>query len=76
MSGTSLAALLAMIPAMVGPLPLEQGSRALLVAICGGGTVEIALDQDQGSAPMPATTPCCAKGCRSSDKRRNTPRDN
>lgn len=72
----SLPALLALIPAMLGPLPLEQGSRALVLAICGGGVVEISLDKEGGTMPMPATTPCCAKGCRSSSRRRHTDCDN
>jgi hypothetical protein len=76
MTGAALAALVALVPAMIGPLPLEQGSEALLLAICGGGTIEIAIDGDEGTLPMPATTPCCAKGCRSSDKRRATTGDN
>jgi hypothetical protein len=76
MTGASFVALMALVPAMVGPLPLEQGSEALLLAICGGGTIEIAVDRDEGSLPMPAMTPCCAKGCRSSEKRRATNGDN
>ena len=76
MTGASLVAFVVLVPAMVGPLPLEQGSEELLLAICGGGTFEIAVDNDDGSLPMPATTPCCAKGCRRSDKRRVTNGDN
>lgn len=76
MTGATLPALMALIPAMIGPLPLEQGSRALLLAVCGGGSIEITLQGEEGTMPMPATTPCCAKGCRSSDKRRNTNSDN
>ena len=70
MIDASLPALLALIPAMIGPLPLEQGSRALVLAICGGGGMEITVPMDGGTAPMPATTPCCAKGCRTSGRRR------
>ena len=76
MMGAPFIALLALVPAMVGPLPLEQGRQALVLAICGGGSMEIALERDEGTAPMPATTPCCAKGCRSSGKKRNTTSDN
>ena len=76
MTLASFPALVALIPAMVGPLPLEQGSTAIMLAICGGGSVEVALDTGEDPAPMPATTPCCAKGCRTADKRRNTSGDN
>jgi hypothetical protein len=76
MTGASFIALLALVPAMIGPLPLEQGSQALVLAICGGGSIEITLEKGEGTAPMPATTPCCAKGCRSSGKKRNTTSDN
>lgn len=76
MTTATTAALVALIPAMIGPLPLERGSEALMIAICGGTEVELAFGREGGSMPMPATTPCCAKGCRNSDKRRNTDRDN
>ena len=66
----ALPALLALVPAMVGPLPIEQGSRSLLLALCGGGSVRIALESDDGTLPAPATTPCCAKGCHSAERRR------
>ena len=32
----ALPALVALLPAMIGPLPLAQGSRSLLLALCGG----------------------------------------
>ncbi len=69
-TAASLAALAALLPAMVGPLPVEQASNSLLLALCGGGQIEIALEDGGESAPPLATTPCCAKGCRSKDKRR------
>lgn len=69
-SVTSLTALAALLPAIVGPLPVEQARNSLLLALCGGGQVEIALGGEEGSVPPLATTPCCAKGCRSSEKRR------
>ncbi|GAA0280775.1 hypothetical protein GCM10009127_22490 [Alteraurantiacibacter aestuarii] len=70
MSLTALLAALAMLPAMLGPLPLEQGSEFIALALCGGGSVNVA--RDRGASPLPgaATTPCCAKGCRGSSKRR------
>ena len=79
MSLAPFPALVALLPAMIGPLPLERGSDALLLALCGGGHVAISLNEGDGPAPLPATTPCCAKGCRTGDKagkRRNTLRDN
>ncbi len=76
MTMATIAALVALVPAMIGPLPLERGSEALMIAICGGTEVQLALGREGGSTPMPATTPCCAKGCRSSDKRRDADRDN
>jgi hypothetical protein len=63
-------ALFALLPAMVGPVPLEQGSRSLVLALCGGGSMEIALRSDDGTLPAPATTPCCAKGCHNSERRK------
>lgn len=63
-------ALVALLPAMVGPLPLELGSRSLLLALCGGGSVEIALQGEGGTLPAPATTPCCVKGCHNSERRK------
>lgn len=76
MIDANLPALLALLPAMLGPLPVEQGSRALVLAICGGGMIEISIDREDGTVPMPATTPCCSKGCRSSSRRRSTDCDN
>lgn len=54
--------LLALLPAMVGPLP--QAGAKLKMPLCNGGTMELPLP-----APAPGTQPCCAKGCRSSDRR-------
>jgi hypothetical protein len=76
MTVATTAALVALVPAMIGPLPLEQGGQALMIALCGGGEMELAAGRDNGTIPMPASTPCCAKGCRSGDKRRNTIGDN
>ena len=70
MSGASVVGLVALFPAIVGPLPLEEGSRALVLALCGGGSIEIALESDDGTLPAPATTPCCAKGCHSGERKR------
>jgi hypothetical protein len=70
MSGVSIPALMALLPAMVGPLPMEQGSAALVLALCGGGEVTISLDGEGETVPLQATTPCCAKGCRSREKRK------
>lgn len=67
---TSVTALAALLPAMVGPLPVEQARNSLIIALCGGGEIELALEGEEGSAPPLATTPCCAKGCRSSSEKR------
>jgi hypothetical protein len=76
MIDANLPALLALLPAMLGPLPAEQGSQALMLAICGGDGLAITVPLDDGVVPMPATTPCCAKGCRTSSRRRIGNRDN
>ena len=70
MNGMTITSLLALFPAMVGPLPIEEGSRALVLALCGGGNIEIALESDDGTLPAPATTPCCAKGCHTGERKR------
>jgi hypothetical protein len=70
MTGASLAGLLALIPAMVGPLPLDNGHPSLLLALCGGGSVEVALQREDGNLPAPPSTPCCAKGCHSAERKR------
>ncbi|GEM_PF-2567239 len=73
MTGASLAlALTALVPAISGPLPIEQGRAMILeLAMCNGGTVRIPVERDLPA--VPATTPCCAKGCRS--RKRATPFD-
>lgn len=64
-------ALVALVPAMTGPVGSTEGGSAAgsaFVALCGGGTMVIPFD----GQPMrgPATAPCCAKGCQSRDRRR------
>jgi hypothetical protein len=58
---------LALVPAAVDPSLLLRG-ETLTVTLCGGGTASIPLDN-----PLPGSNNavCCAKGCRSSEKRRN-----
>lgn len=70
MSGITIPAIFALLPAMVGPLPVEQGGAALILALCGGGEVTIGLARGDETLPAPATTPCCVKGCRNSEKRK------
>ncbi len=62
--------LLAMVPAMVGPVPLA--ARSVTVALCSGGVTTIPLDQP--AAPGTGTTPCCAKGCHTSSSRKRLDR--
>lgn len=69
MSMGTLPALIALLPAMVGPLPLEQGAGQIMLALCGGGNIALQINGDEGRLPGPAMTPCCAKGCRNSEKR-------
>ena len=53
----------ALIPAMLGPIPQAEGD-ALVVALCGGGTISIPLN-DGGERPAPA--PCNFKACHGGD---------
>ncbi len=62
--------LLAMIPAMVGPLPLA--ARSIVVPLCSGGVTTIPLDPP--AAPGTGTTPCCAKGCHTGSSRKRLDR--
>lgn len=55
-------AIAALIPAMIGPLPPAEG-EALVVALCGGGTISIPLGGDE---PIPAP-PCNFKACHGGD---------
>ena len=59
-------ALLALLPAMTGPLAAAE--RSLEVALCNGGSLSLPL----GGTPAPAegSRPCCAKGCHSSSSRK------
>ncbi len=70
MNLASISGALALLPAMVGPLPLDQGHPSLMLALCGGGMVEVGLQRDDGTAPAPASTPCCAKGCHSGQRKK------
>lgn len=60
-------AALALVPAAVNPSLLLRG-ETLAVTLCGGGSASIPLDN-----PLPGSNnaACCAKGCHSSEKRRN-----
>lgn len=54
----SLAALVAMVPAMIGPL--QASARTVAIPLCNGGTASIPLDAPK----LPGEQgPCCAKGC-------------
>ena len=59
----------ALLPAMTAPsegAPHVSTAAAVVVALCNGGTMSLPL----GNGSPPGTAPCCAKGCRSGDKRR------
>ena len=66
---TDLFALVAMIPALSNaPVPHSGESGTIVLALCQGG--HIAIETGKG-APLPVgTSPCCAKGCRSSERRK------
>jgi hypothetical protein len=61
----SLFAVCAMVPAMAGPLRAEP---ELSVRLCGG-SARIAVPTGGPSLPGGSATVCCAKGCRSEEKR-------
>lgn len=70
MSGITITTMLALLPAMIGPLSAGEGDNALLLALCGGGQITIQIDRHMPALPGTANTPCCAKGCRNGGKRR------
>lgn len=59
-------AAIALVPAMTG-VPQDDAPRAISVALCGGGVLSIPID---GETPARGIAPCCAKGCRSSRRKR------
>jgi len=59
-------ALAALVPAAVNPALSAGGARAL-VALCGGGSVGIPLDNP---LPSPEGKGCCSKGCHSGERKR------
>ena len=60
--------LLALVPAIVGPLPEQQ--RIISARICGNGdTVTIEIPVQPRKSPL--TQPCHAKGCRSTSRKHN-----
>ncbi|GGD73304.1 hypothetical protein [Croceicoccus mobilis] len=56
-----LFALLALFPALTGPLPASaKGGPSIIVALCNGGSIEIPLgDDDEGGD----NAPCHPQGC-------------
>ena len=57
-------ALAALLPAIVGPLPLGAPAPLVLdMALCNGGTLRLPIERNEPA--VPPTTPCCAKGCHS-----------
>ena len=66
------AAIVTLIPAMLGPVPAAMArDGTLMLALCGGGTVAVSLAGGAGGAPVgPMPTACCAKGCHNPERRR------
>lgn len=55
--------LLALIPAMIGPLPLAADT--ITARLCGGGTINIPVKRDRDDAPAHACSKACHAGaCR------------
>ena len=67
MTHAALFAVMALVPAVVGPLE-GATQRNLQVSLCAGGAVSIPLEETP--APQDGTAPCCAKGCHSSASRK------
>ena len=64
----------ALVPAMTSPAngtPQLSAVSALVVALCGGGSMTVLL----GAGSPPATACCCAKGCRTGRKRNRFDRE-
>lgn len=64
---SSVYAVLALLPVMLGPLPQSEGG-SLLVELCSGGT--LAIDLGQGEDDLPS--PCPAKGCHAGECRKGS----
>ncbi len=63
-----LMAVVALVPAMVGPLPAAEGSvNEIVLSLCNGGTITI---PGQSAPAAPGTQPCCAKGCHNGERKR------
>lgn len=58
----AILALVALVPAMVGPLPAPTAT-VVHVALCGGGTAAIPLPRRQREAPAPCPQKACHAGC-------------
>lgn len=57
----------ALVPAMAAPQPRAADGGSITVTLCEGGSMVIPL----GRAPVQeGSTPCCAKGCHSDQKRK------
>ena len=63
-------AVMALFPAMTGPLP-GAGYGALNVALCGGGSLSIPLNSP---ARANGSSPCWAKGCHGGSSRKRLDR--
>lgn len=64
----------ALVPAMTAPsegAPQLSAAGALIVALCNGGSMMLPVSP---VSPQPAEPCCCAKGCRTGEKRRQVDR--
>ncbi|MBX7514525.1 hypothetical protein K3179_08210 [Qipengyuania sp. GH38] len=67
MNGAALG-LLALVPAILGPLPEEQ--QVISARICGNGDA-VQIDIPLPPRKSPLNQPCHAKGCRSTSRKHN-----
>ena len=67
MNGAALG-LLALVPAILGPLPEEQ--QVISARICGNGE-NVLIDIPLPPRKSPLDQPCHAKGCRSTSRKHN-----
>jgi hypothetical protein len=67
MSPSAIFAISALFPALIGPMPAENG--VLVAQLCGGGTITIPLEKE-GKDPSDCHPKACHAGnCRERNKR-------
>lgn len=60
----ALLALVALVPAMVGPPPHAKSVAVLTARLCSGGTMTIPLPGKSDGVPAPCRQKGCHAGCR------------